>query len=149
MNQTPAGSLEAIWIKRFRRGPMDPVSAAAARKGQGLENNANQGGKRQVTVISTEAMEKAQADLGRSFDPVARRANLMIAGLNLEHAAGRVLRVGELQIEVYGETRPCERMDAAVPGLRRALEPEWRGGVYGVVLNDATIRVGDPVEWAS
>jgi hypothetical protein len=39
-------------------------------------------------------------------------------------------------------------MDQAFPGLREALKPHWGGGVYGVVLNNATISRGDPVGWA-
>ena len=38
-----------------------------------------------------------------------------------------------------------ERMDAQADGLTEALDPDWRGGVYGVVLDDGEIRVGDAV----
>jgi MOSC domain-containing protein YiiM len=38
-------------------------------------------------------------------------------------------------------------MDEALPGLREALRPNWRAGVYGEVLNDGEIAVGDPVQW--
>ena len=34
-------------------------------------------------------------------------------------------------------------MDAQVEGLTAALDPNWAGGAYGVVLNDGQIRVGD------
>jgi hypothetical protein len=34
-------------------------------------------------------------------------------------------------------------MDAQVPGLTAALDPKWRGGVFGVVLDDGSISVGD------
>lgn len=139
------GKLEAIWIKRFRKGPMDPVESARALALQGLEGNANLGGKRQITVVEQEVMEQLQAHFGESMDPILRRANLMISGVSLTESRGRILRVGDLRIEIWGETRPCERMDEALPGLRKALDPDWRGGVYGIVLNDCRIRVGDAV----
>lgn len=141
------GSLLAIWLKRFRRGPMDSVSESLARQDQGLAGNANQGGKRQVTVITREAFDAVATDLGREVDPSARRANLMVSGIDLQNSRGRVLRVGHLRLLVQGETRPCERMDEALPGLRKALDPDWRGGIYATVLEDARIKVGDPVAW--
>jgi len=126
---------------------MDSVVESVAVENRGLLNNADQGGKRQVTVISKEDFEAVAAELGMAVDPSLRRANLMVGGLDLVQSRGRILRIGDLRLEIYGETRPCERMDEALPGLRRALEPAWRGGVYGVVLNDASIRVGDQAFW--
>lgn len=141
------GTLEAIWIKRSKGGPMDPVTEVRALENRGLTGNADQGGHRQITVIERESIEAAGEELGSVVDPRFRRANLMVSGLALQESRGRILRIGELRLEVRGETRPCERMDQALPGLRRALRPDWRGGVYGVVLDDATIRVDDPVRW--
>lgn len=60
-------------------------------------------------------------------------------------ARGRTLHVGGCRIEIRGETRPRERMNEALPGLRDAMRPDWNGGVFGVVLDDGEIRVGDPV----
>ena len=139
------GKLEAIWIKRFRRRPMDPRDSAALRSGRGIEENTNQGGKRQVTVISKEAFADVSAELGAPIDPSFRRANLMVSGIDLRGSRGRVLAVGAVRLRIVGETRPCERMDEAHQGLRAALSPEWRGGVYGEVLDDGAIAVGSEV----
>ena len=81
------------------------------------------------------------------MDPALRRANLLVAGVDLAGTIGRVLRIGDLRLEITGETKPCHQMDDAVDGLRAALEPDWRGGAHGVVLSDATVRMGDPVGW--
>lgn len=61
------GKLEAIWLKRVRRGPMDAVSSA----------------------------------------------------------------------ELI--------MEEALPGLRQAMYPEWRGGAFGRALRGGTIKIGDTV----
>ena len=45
--------LEQIWIKRVHRGPMDPAQKAAMVAGKGIVGNANQGGRRQVTIVSS------------------------------------------------------------------------------------------------
>lgn len=139
--------LEAIWIKRFRRGPMDAAEMARLVAGWGIVGNANQGGRRQVTILSREAWQRAVDEVGLQVDASARRANLMVSGVELRNSRDRVLCVGACRIRIGGETRPCSRMDVAMEGLRDALDPEWRGGAYGVVLNDAEIRVGDPVMW--
>jgi MOSC domain-containing protein YiiM len=141
------GALEAIWIKRFRRGPMDPVREARLVAGRGIVGNANQGGKRQVTIISREAWEDATRELGESLPPTLRRANLMVSGLELANTRRRVLRIGNVRVRIYGETTPCSLMEEAHAGLRAALRPAWRGGVFAEVLDDGEIAVGDRVEW--
>lgn len=141
------GRLEAIWIKRFKRGPMDPSERATLVEGRGIKGNANQGGKRQVTIISKETWEQMMAEAGIVEDPSSRRANLMVSGVDLTGSRGRILAIGEVRIRIHGETRPCERMEEARPGLKGVMEAAWRGGAFGEVLDDGTIAVGDAVEW--
>lgn len=142
-----SGRLEAIWRKRRRRQPMEPLKEGRLIEGEGLEGNAPTGGRRQVTIIEREAWERAEEALGRPVDPSARRANLMVDGVELADTVGRVLAVGSCRILVHGETKPCGRMDEEGEGLQAALRPEWRGGVYGAVLEGGELAVGDPVRW--
>jgi MOSC domain-containing protein YiiM len=142
------GRLEAIWIKRAHRGPMDPVVRASLRAGRGIVGNADQGGRRQITLIERQLWDVVMEDVGDYVDPAARRANLMVVGLSLADSRGKILRVGRCRLRINGETRPCEHMDQARDGLRHALARPWRGGVYGEVLDDGEIEVGTPVEWA-
>lgn len=136
--------IAALWLKRFKRGPMDPVDSAQLVAGRGLAGNANQGGKRQITIIDEAAWREATSDVGVEVDPSKRRANVMLRGLNLEQSRGKLLRMGECLIRIYGETRPCEQMEEAQPGLRKALDPHWRAGAYGEIVEGGTIRIGDP-----
>ena len=80
------GRLEAIWIKRARLGPMDPVEGASLLAGRGIEGNADQGRRRQVTIIARETWDRLMEELDASLDPSARRANLMVSGLDLEES---------------------------------------------------------------
>ena len=141
------GRLERIWIKRAHRGPMDPVDEARLIAGQGVAGSVDRSRRRQVTVLTREAWEQCMAELETDLDPSARRANLLVSGVDLENTRGRVLQIGDVRLLIGGEVTPCERMDEAFTGLRAALRPSWRAGAFAQVLGDATIRIGDPVRW--
>lgn len=140
------GKLERIWLKRAKGGPMDAVGAALL-EANGLRDNANRGGKRQVTIISQERWAELMQALGADLSPSARRANLMVSGLNLENSRGRVLRVGTTRLLINGETRPCEQMEAAHAGLQALMKERWGGGAFAEVVEGGEIRVGEEVQW--
>ena len=131
----------------MKLGPMDPAESARLVAGRGIVGNANQRGKRQVTIIEQDVWNELMRTMNGALPPAARRANLMVSGIQLAHSRGRILRVGAGRIRIYGETKPCQRMDEALPGLQAAMRDDWAGGAFGEVLNDATIAVGDPVAW--
>ncbi len=142
-----AGRLERIFVKRFKLGPMDERSQATLREGFGLEGNANQKGRRQVTLIQTEAFREMSNEMGVEIPPSVRRANLLVSGVELANSRHRVLRIGPCRLLIHGETRPCERMDEALPGLRETMSSNWRGGCYGEVIVGGPISTGDLVFW--
>jgi MOSC domain-containing protein YiiM len=140
-----SGRVEALWTKRALRGVMDPADAVTMVTGKGIAEDANFGrSKRQVTIIEKEAFDGIMADLP-ALEPSMRRANVMVSGVRLAESRGKVLTLGRVRIQLFGETRPCERMDAQVDGLTAALDPDWKGGAYGVVLDDGIVSVGDRV----
>ena len=140
--------LERIWIKRGSGAPMDEVSSAQLVAGRGIVGNANQGGKRQVTLLSSESWNDITGEL-MGADPTIRRANLLLSSIDLRDARGKTLRIGSVRIRINGETRPCHQMEEAVPGLRKAMSVPWGGGAFGEVLDDGAIAIGDHAEWES
>ena len=140
-------TLTAIFIKRAHGGRMDSHLAAVLEQGRGLVGNADRGGRRQVTLLSEERWSELMQEVGVSLGPEARRANLIISGISLENTRGRVLRIGSCRLRVGGETRPCEQMEAAAPGLQEAMRERWGGGAFAEVLDGGPVSVGDAVSW--
>jgi MOSC domain-containing protein YiiM len=141
------GRLEAIWLKRMRRGPMDAVERARLKAHQGLVGNTDQGGRRQVTLLEQEMWHALMAQVGATLPPAIRRANLLLSGIRLVKSRQRILCIGTCRIRILGETKPCERMEEACPGLQKAMYGDWAGGAFGEVLDDGEIGVGDVVQW--
>ena len=142
------GTLLAIASKPAPREPMITLSEAEISTQAGLEGDARGTvRRRQVTIVAREAWERACDDLGADVPWTARRANLLVEGLDFEESRGKVLRIGPVRLEITGETVPCARMDEAHQGLRQALQPHWRGGVTARVLSTGSVRPGDPARW--
>ena len=96
------GTLQGIWIKETRGEPTTAVDEAKAVAGQGFDGGVGEASTRQVPVLAAEAWAAVEAPLGMSVDPALRRANLLVAGLDLAGTTGRVLRVGYLRLEITG-----------------------------------------------
>jgi MOSC domain-containing protein YiiM len=148
----PVGPGRVAWIglRPARRVPLVPVEAVEALAGRGLagDRRAEQGragGARQVTLVAVEHLAAVGSFLGRGpVDPGIARRNLVIEGANLLALKGRRLRVGGALLEWSGECHPCSRLEEALgPGGYNAFR--GHGGITARVVEDGTIRLGDPL----
>jgi MOSC domain-containing protein YiiM len=145
-----SGRLLGIAWRPERRAPMQTVDSIDISLEAGVAGD-HKGAKfkrRAVTILAREDWEAALADLGPTDEPLdwtARRANLLVEGVRLPRAIGATLRIGRVLLEVTYPTTPRARMDEAQAGLRKALYPEWRGGVTCKVLEGGRVSVGDDV----
>jgi len=147
------GRLIGIAVRAAYRAPMQTLERAHIAVGGGVDGD-YKGAKhphRGVTVLAREAWEAALADLGGDDGAdglpwTARRANLLVEGVDLPRAVGGVVRIGAAVLEVTFPTTPCKRMDEARAGLLRALYPDWRGGITARVIEGGEVVLGDAVE---
>lgn len=140
------GTLLDIAIASKKRAPMERVLQAMVTKDKGILGDAR--GRiphRQVTVLFEDAWNDACRDLGQDVSWLTRRANLLVRGMAVPAQKGLRLRIGAALLEVTEETAPCIIMERAVPGLRKAMTPAWRGGVCCIVIEPGEIVRGDNV----
>jgi MOSC domain-containing protein YiiM len=141
------GRVERLWVKRAHRGAMDARDSIELVAGRGVAGSADQGGRRQVTLLEREVWDALMRELGSAAEPATRRANVLVSGIDLRASRGRLLRLGGTRVRVAGEVKPCERMEEAVPGLRAAMYPDWRGGAFAEILDGGVVAVGEAVAW--
>ena len=139
--------LAGIAIRKKSRAPMLALEDCELSLERGLAGDfRGKPGKRQVTVLSDEAWLQACSEVGHTLSWLTRRANLLVRGVAFSaQDVGKVLCIGTVKLQITRETDPCQRMDDALPGLKNALAPDWRGGVCCRVLAPGQIRVGDNV----
>ena len=144
-------TLAAIAYRTKPKAPMTEIDSVEITCEQGLlPDFRGKPGRRQVTLLSRESWQDACEALDATLPWTYRRANLLIEGLRFCAAdVGRIIRVGEAELQVMIETDPCPRMDAQHPGLTTALMPDWRAGVCCKVLKGGTVQVGDAVRYLS
>ena len=140
------GTLLAIATRTGTRVPMMESATAEITTEEGVRGDfRGRPGPRQVTVMAIEDWQAACDELAEEIPWTARRANLLVSGLKLDQTSGRLVTIGDVTLEVTGETEPCYRMDEVRDGLQNALGPNWRAGVSCRVVVGGHVEVGSGV----
>jgi len=150
-----AGRVVAIFTCPEAGAPMVPREEVLAVPGRGLEGDRyfhrrgyyshRHGPDREVTLIALEVLEWLRQEHGIDLDLSASRRNLVTRGLDLNALVGKEFRVGPVRMRGIRLCEPCAYLEERTgkPGLLEALV--HRGGLRAQILNEGTIRVGDPV----
>ena len=139
------GPVIGLAVRPGKDEPMVVVEQVSATAAQGVVEDYGQSLKRGITFISSMQWQQVQDELFAELPWQLRRANVLVEAHSLEHLIGTTVQVGSVWVEVAKETEPCGLMEELHAGLEAALVPDCRGGVYGKVVGDGVIRVGDSV----
>ena len=127
--------------------PLEEINETVISKESGIDGDAR-GRKRgrQITILFEDDWLDACNDINENLPWTTRRANLLVRGMRGPQKEGNIIKIGKVQLKICSETDPCDVMENTKPGLRKALEPLWRGGVSCEVKQGGDISIGDEVE---
>lgn len=124
---------------------MREVPQVEAIAGAGLAGDVPPAPHRGITLLASGHWSQVCGELSAQLPWPTRRANVFVEREELGSLIGRTIRLGEVEVEILGETKPCGMMDDQHAGLRAALVPDCRAGVHGRILRGGVIRVSDSV----
>ncbi|MGH7362192.1 MAG: MOSC domain-containing protein [Candidatus Methylomirabilales bacterium] len=134
---------------------MRAVAEAKAVTGGGLEGDryfrqagtysAKPGPHREITLIAIEALEAVTRETGITLAAGESRRNIVTRDVPLNDLVGQTFRLGEVRVRGVRLCPPCQHLEDLTrrPGVMKALVD--RGGLRVQVLEDGTVRVGDPI----
>ena len=148
------GKVEAIHVATEAGTTVESADAVEAVAGRGLRGDRYfdeegtfsgvEGGGRDLTLIEAEAVEAIEQESGIRLEPGEHRRNVTTRGVALSHLVGERFRVGGVVCEGVRLCEPCGHLQSLTEdGVVDALT--HRGGLRADIVDDGTIRVGDPV----
>jgi len=141
----PEGRIIGIAVRTEKLGPMREIQRAEAALGGGITGDIEVKPHRGITLISSEQWAETLRELGADLPWHTRRANVLVEGLRPSDLVGLTIRLGSVELQIHGETKPCALMDVYHDGLQAALAPDMRAGVHGQVICAGSFAVGDPI----
>lgn len=140
------GRVAGIARREKKRAPMETLERTDITPESGVAGDfRGRPGNRQVTLLALDAWQATCEDVGKEIPWTTRRSNLLIEGIELPRESGSIVTIGEVTLKTTMQVDPCSRMDEQVPGLTRALRPNWRGGIACEVVAGGSVKVGDTV----
>ena len=141
------GKILGIAIKSTSHADMETLENAQVSMASGIIGDfRGRSPNRQITLLSAIAWMQTCNAIGQQLDWTKRRANLLIDDIEFgDKDIGRIVTIGDVELEITEETKPCDFMDEQQLGLKSALVPDWRGGACCKVLKAGSFNIGDTV----
>ena len=155
------GKILAIALRSRHLGPMIEAQQVTAVANGCLQDDHGSSQRRGLTLLSSTQWQHVSNELGVDLPWHTRRANVLVEAPTLAPLIGKKIRIDRprsgqvgapqaaarndaiVRVQIHAETKPCSEMDEFHPGLKDALVPDCRGGVYGKILDSGQIQVGD------
>jgi len=102
------------------------------------------GAGREVTLIEVEAIEALERDYGVKLGPGDARRNIVTRGVALNHLVDRQFAVGKVVLRGIRLCEPCAHL-ASLTDQKVLSALVHRGGLRAQIVEEGTVRVGDPV----
>jgi MOSC domain-containing protein YiiM len=147
------GVVEEIYVAREGSAAVERVEEVRIIEGRGIEGDrycegtgfwTPYGDVCEVTLISSEDLDRIESELGIHVKNGEHRRNIITRGIRLEDLRGRRFRIGETVLEYDRPRPPCRHVqDLTQPGMTRALK--GRGGICARVIEGGMIRAQDAI----
>jgi hypothetical protein len=151
------GEVVGIYVSEVKTGPMQPVVAATALPGRGLQGDryAAKAGTftprsdrlrgYDLTLIEAEVLERVTFADGSHLTAPESRRNVVTQGIDLTALVGREFTIGSVRALGQRLCEPCVHLQRLTrPGIIAALVHQ--GGLRADILTGGEIRLGDTIE---
>ena len=139
------GTVLALALRPEKGGAMALCDSISLTPENGVTGDHGTSQRRQVTLLDEAAWNTACEEITAELPWTTRRSNILVQGIDLQELVEQRIRIGAAVIEIIGEVVPCHVMDAAQNGLKDALVPDWRGGVYARIIESGTVSPDDKI----
>ena len=141
------GKIVAVCLSDRKGIQKRPGPSVELRVGLGIPGDAHAGNwHRQVSLLAEESVDTMRG-LGVELPPGVFAENLLTRGLELKTLpVGTVLRAGTALLAVTQIGKECHSDCAIKQTAGRCVMPT--DGIFAVVVQDGTVKPGDPIELA-
>jgi len=143
------GRVEWIGLRPARDVDMASVEQVSVDPSIGLHGDryAGRSRTRQVTLIQAEHLPVIASCVGLPcVAPQLLRRNIVVRGINLLALKGKIIHIGEVDLEITGLCHPCSKMETRL-GAGGYNAMRGHGGMTARVLTPGVIALGDTLHY--